>query len=327
MSTTDIQKFIQGIPKCEIHMHLQGNVEPELVFKIAERNSIELPYKTPDDLKRAYVFKDLTEFIDVFRQGASVVKTGIDLYEIAYDYLTKAHANNVTHCELYYDPTSLIQKGIPKSEVIGSVIKALEDGEKEYGIKAKLIFSISRNRPVECFSQDFFNDIYDDHFCAVVFDFIHHRGCNITIHAGEDGPSDYIIQALDALHANRIDHGNACISDPLLMKRLSEEKIPLTMCPLSNLALNVIPKLEDHPIKTILDTGIIASINSDDPAFFRSYITTNLIETQKALHLSKQDIVTIVKNGYIGSFFSDEEKQKGLKAVDDYVKEFGDFDF
>lgn len=335
-----MESFIRGIPKCELHMHICGNTEPEMIFKIAKRNGIEITkYSSPEELKKAYNFKNLEEFLTLFNEGCEVIQHEIDLYDITYDYFIHAHNDNVQHAELYYSPDCFMAKGMTIEESMNGIVKAMDDAKKNFGITSSIILCCERHNP-EDRALYVLNQIdpwrkyissvglasaelpFPPKLFTRFFEQSKKMGFKITVHAGEEGPADYIYQSLDLLKADRIDHGNSAIDDENLIKRLSAEKIPCTMCPLSNLRLNVITSLKDHPVKKFLDAGILVSLNSDDPSFFRGYINDNFIETQKALNLSQDDIVTLAKNSFISAFISDEEKQKGIQLIDEYVKNF-----
>lgn len=335
-----MEEFIRGIPKCELHMHICGNTEPEMIFKLAKRNGIKITkYQSPEELKKAYEFKNLDEFLGLFREGLEVILHENDIYDITYDYFIHAHNDNVLHSELYYSPLCFMEKGLSIEESMNSVIRAMEDAKKNFGITSSIILCCERHN-----SEDSQIDILDKihpwrkYISSVglasaelpfppklfvnFFEKSRQMGFKVTIHAGEEGPPEYIYQALDLLKADRIDHGNTAIEDENLMNRLSSEKIPCTMCPLSNLRLNVTKSLKDHPLKKFLDAGIIATVNSDDPSFFRGYINDNFIDIQKALNLTRNDIITLAKNSFISAFISDDEKRKGIEMIDDYVRNF-----
>ena len=332
-----MEDFIRGIPKCELHMHLGGNIEPEMAFKLAQRNGLKLKYGSPEELAHAYNFKDLGGFIELFVEGIKVVKTEQDLYEIAMDYLRHCHEENVTHCEIQHAPEMY---DIPFEDAMKSVVRAMAEAEEKWGIKSKLILCCERHKP-EQVGFDSLEQIrpWMEHFVGVglasaeipfpprmfvkLFDKVKQTtDLKIVIHAGEEGPPEYVEEALDLLHAERIDHGNRAQENPELLKRIRDQKVPLAMCPLSNLKLKVINDLKEHPLKKFMDMGIMVTVNSDDPAFFRGYMNANLIEIQKALNLSRDDIVQICKNGFLASWFPESEKQKGIAAIDEYVKNF-----
>ena len=335
-----MEDFIRGIPKCELHIHIFGNTEPELVFKLAERNNVKLNYSSPEELRKAYQFKDLQEFLEAFKAGTMVIKTPQDLYDITYDYLEKAHADNVKYCELHTNP-QLFEPMISFNDAAEGFVNACKDAEKNFGIKSKLILCIQRFRTEEHALntlKELENCPFKDYFVAVglanaekpyppklfthFFDEVKKLGYKITIHAGEEGPAEYIEQAIELCHADRIDHGNSAQYDEEILHKLQERQIPLTMCPLSNLRLQVIKDLHDHPLKRFLDLGLLVTINSDDPSFFGGYINTNIIETAKCLSLHEEDIIQLAKNSYLSSFLSPIEKSNGLALIDSYVSNY-----
>jgi adenosine deaminase len=334
MST--IESFIRGIPKCELHMHLLGNIEPELVFRIAERNQVALTHPSPESLRESYNFKDLQEFLLLFREGTSVIRTEQDLYEITWDYLTRAKADSVTHCEIYYTPHWLIRTGMTVEATMNGVVRALDDGKAALGIESALILCCLRDQP-EPAAFAILEQLrpWRRYIIAVglasaelpfppklfvnFFEKARAEGLKVTIHAGEEGPVEYIEQALTLLKADRIDHGNSCHTDPAMIERLRIAKVGLTMCPLSNLRLNVIQNLAEHPLKKLLDAGLVVSVNSDDPSFFGGYVNDNYIAVQKALGLTREDIIQLAKNSYTSSFLPEATKLAGVQAIDAYA--------
>ena len=338
-----MEEFIRGLPKCELHMHLGGNIEPDLVFKLAQRNNVKLPYETPEALAEAYKFNNLQEFLDAFRAGTSVIKKPEDLYEIAYDYFVRAAADNVRYAEIHFNAQYYQQHGVMSfNDAVAPVARAMDDAEKNLHVKSKLILCQQRYNPesetLEVLKLLDACPHRDSHFVAVglasselpfppnlfvrCFEEVRKMGMHVTIHAGEEGPADYVDQALELLHADRIDHGNRAQEDPAVLKKLVDRKVPLTMCPLSNLHLQVIKDLKEHPLKRFMEMGIICTVNSDDPSFFRGYINDNFIEIQRALDLSREQIVELAKNSYISSFLPDDEKQMGIAEIDEYVRTF-----
>jgi adenosine deaminase len=320
-------------------MHLLGNIEPEIVFQIANRNSIPLNYPSAEALRASYVFQNLDEFLGLFREGTRVIRTEQDLYDITWDYLTRAKADNCTYCEIHYAPDLLIASGMSVEACLNGVTRALDDAKSQLQLESALIICCLRNRS-ESAELEILRLIlpWKRYFVAAglasselnfpprlfvnYFEECRKHGLRVTIHAGEEGPVEYIDQALTLLKAERIDHGNSCHTDEIMIERLRNGRIPLTMCPLSNLRLKVIENLTDHPLKKLLDAGVIVSVNSDDPSFFRGYVNDNYIEIQKALGLTRDDIVKLAKNSYESSFLSDEAKQKGIQAIDAYVANF-----
>ena len=335
-----MEEFIRGIPKCELHMHVCGNTEPELVVKLAERNNIKLKYQTAEELREAYKFNNLQEFLDMFFVAASVIRKPIDLYDITYDYLKRAAADNVKYCEIHVDP-QLYPEHMTFNEAAEAFANAAKDAEKNLGIKTGLIFCEQRFQTEEQ-TIEYLRDLEKcpvrDSFVAVglanaelpyppklfvhLFEEVKKLGLKITIHAGEEGPADYINQALELCHADRIDHGNSAEQDPAVLEKLKTRQIPLTMCPLSNLKLHVIEDLKSHPLKRYLDSGLLVTINSDDPAFFGGYVNSNFIATQEALNLSRSDIIQLCKNSYLSSFLPESDKAAGIALIDSYVSQY-----
>ncbi len=332
-----LKNFINNIPKAELHLHIEGTFEPELMFKIAERNKIKLKYNSVDEIHSAYKFNNLQEFLDIYYEGANVLITEQDFYDLTWEYLEKIHSQNVLHTEIFFDPQTHTDRGIEFSTVISGIHHALKDAEREFGITSKLIMSFLRHLSEEdafdTLQQGFkFRDWIDgvglDSSEAGnppskfkrVFDKARSEGFLVMAHAGEEGPAEYVWEALDLLKVQRIDHGNRSLDDEQLTRRIAEEQIALTVCPLSNLKLRVVKNLEEHPLKTMLDKGILATVNSDDPAYFGGYVTENYLETAQALNLSKEHIYQLARNSFEGSFLSSEEKSKMLERVDEYFR-------
>ena len=338
-----MEEFIRGLPKCELHMHLCGNTEPDLVFTLARRNNVTIPYESPEALSKAYQFNNLQEFLDAFRAGTSVIKKPEDLYEIAYDYFVRAAADNVRYAELHYNPQFYDQhKVMSFNDAVAGVVKAMDDAEKNLGVRSKLILTQQRYNPEEeaiAVLKSLEACPHKDHFVAVglasselpfppklfvrCFEQVRKMGLHVVAHAGEEGPAEYVDQALELLHVDRIDHGNRAQEDPVVMQKLIDRRIPLTLCPLSNLRLQVVKDLRDHPLKKFMERGIICTVNSDDPAFFGGYVNANFVEIQRALDLSRDQIIELAKNSFLVSFMSEEEKQRGIAEIDEYVRNFG----
>ncbi|KAA1247860.1 adenosine deaminase [Aquimarina sp. RZ0] len=336
MYTTSIEKFIEDIPKAELHLHIEGTFEPELMFKIAQRNHKEIPYNSIEEVKNAYRFNNLQEFLDIYYAGAGVLITEQDFYDLTWAYLTKVHKQNVTHVEIFFDPQTHTERGISFDIVINGIRNALEDGISKLGISYKLIMSFLRHLDESSAFKTLEHAIpYKKWITAVgldsselgnppskferVFTKARAEGYQTVAHAGEEGPATYIWEALDLLKVTRIDHGNSCLDDEQLVQKLVASQIPLTLCPLSNLELKVITDLKDHPIKKMMDKNLLVTINSDDPAYFGGYINKNYLETAKALNLSRKQITTLVKNSFKASWLSEEEKERIIKEIDFYA--------
>jgi len=332
-----LENFINNIPKAELHLHIEGTFEPELMFKIAERNNIGLKYKSVEELHSAYKFNNLQDFLDIYYSGANVLITEQDFYDLTRAYLEKMKSQNVLHTEIFFDPQTHTARGIEFSTVINGIHSALKDSEKEFGITSKLVMSFLRHlSEADAFKTLELGLKFRDRIDGIgldssevgnppskfqrVFERAKSEGFFIMAHAGEEGPSEYIWEALDLLKVERIDHGNRSLDDAKLIERIVDEQTALTVCPLSNLKLCVVDTLEEHPLKTMLDKGILATVNSDDPAYFNGYVNENYLETAQALNLSKEDIYQLAKNSFIGSFLNEDEKKDMLKRVDDYYK-------
>ena len=332
MESSDLNRIIQGIPKAELHLHIEGSFEPELMFEIAKRNNITLDYDSIDSLKRAYKFNNLQEFLDIYYTGAQVLIHEQDFYDLTWAYLTKVHSQNVVHVEIFFDPQTHTDRGIEFDVVINGIYKALERAKKELNISFKLIMSYLRHlSEEEAFKtlesslpfKDWIDGVGLDSSekgnppskFAKVFAASANHGYKLVAHAGEEGPADYIWEALDLLKVVRIDHGNRCLDDDVLVQRLIDNNIPLTLCPLSNVELKVIQKMEDHPVSKMLDKGILATIHSDDPAYFGGYMNENYYETAKALNLNKDQIMQLAINAFEASWLSREEKMNTLRRL------------
>jgi len=333
-----LENFITNIPKAELHLHIEGTFEPELIFKIAERNKINLKYKSVEELHSAYKFNNLQDFLDIYYAGANVLITEQDFYDLTLAYLEKMKSQNVLHTEIFFDPQTHTARGIEFSTVINGIHSALKDAEKEFGITSKLIMSFLRHLSEADAFKTFEQGLkFRNWITGIgldssevgnppskfqrVFKKAKSEGFLVMAHAGEEGPSEYVWEALDLLTVQRIDHGNRALDDADLVKRLADEQIALTVCPLSNLKLCVVDTLEEHPLKTMLDQGILATVNSDDPAYFDGYVNENYFETAQALNLTKEDVYQLAKNSFIGSFLNEDEKRNMLIIVDDYYKE------
>ena len=333
---TDLHRFIRSLPKAELHLHIEGSLEPELMFVLAQRNGIQLKYPSIDALREAYHFTQLQDFLDIYYEGASVLLHEQDFYDLTWAYLLKAKENNIVHTEVMFDPQVHTSRGVPFSAVIGGIYHALSDGFLQLGISFRLILSVLRHlSPADGFKTlaeaepyqgwitaiglDSSEKNYPPELFTELFDKARKMGFLTVAHAGEEGPSEYVWGALDLLKISRIDHGNRAIEDADLMDVLAVHAIPLTSCPLSNLKLKVIQEMPQSPVKEMLDKGIILTINSDDPAYFGGYLNDNFIAVADALHLTRQEIVQLVRNSFEASFISDGEKRDFLNRVDEIV--------
>ncbi len=322
-----------SLPKAELHLHLEGSFEPELMFAIAQRNKIAIPYASAEAVRAAYRFSNLQDFLDIYYAGARVLIAEQDFYDLTYAYLKRVAADNVRHVEVFFDPQTHTERGVAFATVIGGISRALKDGEAGFGITSKLILCFLRHLPeADAFATFKQAEPYLDRIAGVgldssekghppskfarVFAAARDAGLKLVAHAGEEGPPEYIWEALDILKVDRIDHGNRSLEDPRLIARLVQEGMTLTVCPLSNLKLCVVNDLAQHPLKRMLELGLKATINSDDPAFFGGYVGDNFAAITDALTLSQADLITLTKNSFAGSFLSEGEKARHLAAVD-----------
>lgn len=327
------QSFIRHIPKAELHIHIEGSLEPELMFEIAERNRVALPFSCVDEVRKAYNFSDLQSFLDIYYQGMMVLHNERDFFDLTRAYLEKSQADGIRHVEIFFDPQGHTERGIPFETVISGIHGALREGERRFGITSRLIMCFLRHLSPESAMATLLSSLpFREWITAVgldssekgnppskfatVFDRARAEGFLTVAHAGEEGPPDYIRQALDLLRVARIDHGVRCVEDSLLVERLRNEQVPLTVCPLSNVKLRVFPALDEHNLKRMLDLGLCVTVNSDDPAYFGGYLVDNFLAAQQALNLGRDDIRTLAENSFRASFLSDREKRGYLEEVD-----------
>lgn len=325
--------LIKKLPKAELHLHIEGSLEPELMFELAQKNNIEIPYTSVDDVKKAYNFKNLQSFLDIYYSGAKVLITKQDFYDLTWAYILKCVENNIIHTEIFFDPQTHTSRGISFENVIIGIKEALTDANKEFGISSEIIMCFLRHLSEEDAlktlddAMNFRSDIIGVGLDSselgnppskfeTVFKKAEKEGFKLVAHSGEEADVSYIYEALDLLNIERIDHGVQAIKSDELMKRLKDEQIPLTVCPNSNIELKVFENYEEHNIKKLLDYGLNVSVNSDDPAYFKGYINQNFINLHENLDLSKEDIVKLVKNSFKSSFISDDLKQIYLQKVD-----------
>ncbi len=331
----NITEYIKKIPKAELHLHIEGSFEPELMFEIAQRNKVEIPYQSVEEVKKAYQFSCLQDFLDIYYAGASVLLYERDFYDLTMAYFAHCAEENVVHTEIMFDPQTHTKRGISFGTVINGIQKAREDAEEKYGISSLLIMSYLRHLSEEDAFETLEQSLPYKHLIKAVgldssekgnppskfqkvFEASVKEGYIPVAHAGEEGPAEYIWEALDLLKIARIDHGNNCLTDEVLIKKLVDEKIALTVCPLSNLELKVVDDLKDHPLKKMLNLGLKATVNSDDPAYFGGYMNANFLQTAEALDLTQEEIKTLVKNSFEYSLLSDDEKQKYLIQVENF---------
>ncbi len=328
----NMKEYIEKIPKVELHLHIEGSLEPELMFSLAERNGIKLRFKSVEEVRKAYQFTNLQTFLDIYYEGTQVLRTEQDFYDLAMAYLKKMQADNVRHVEIFFDPQTHTDRGIPFSTVIKGFKQAFVDGTATMGISHKLILCFLRHLDAASAMATLKSAIpYKGWIAAVgldssekghppskfteVFDRARKEGFLTVAHAGEEGPPEYIWEALNELHVSRIDHGVRSLEDDKLVQHLASNKIPLTVCPLSNVKLCVFPKLEQHNLRKLLQAGLSVTINSDDPAYFGGYLTENFLATQKALQLTGKEIQTLARNAIEASFLKMEEKEELLSEL------------
>ncbi|MCE1198097.1 MAG: adenosine deaminase [Marinilabiliales bacterium] len=327
-----LHRLISQLPKAELHLHIEGTFEPELMFAIAQRNGVTLNYGSVEELRAAYNFGNLQDFLNLYYAGTSVLLFEQDFYDLTWAYLNKAKENNIVHTEVMFDPQAHTERGVPFAAVIGGIYRALCDGFEKLGISFRLILSFLRHLGAEkgfrtleeaipykgwitAVGLDSTERDYPPELFTELFDAAREMGFVTVAHAGEEGPPEYIWGALDLLKAARIDHGNSAMEDPDLLDVLRIYEIPLTTCPLSNLKLHVIQRMEDHPVRRMLDAGVRATINSDDPAYFGGYLNDNFIAVADALSLTSDEIIQLVNNAFEAAFVTDGEKRKFLQLV------------
>ena len=328
--------LIEGLPKAELHLHIEGSLEPERMFALAKKNRVDLPYPNLESLKAAYEFSDLQSFLDLLYTADSVLVTEQDFFDLTWAYLSRARADNVLHAEIFFDPQAHTSRGVAFATAIEGIHAALSEGARVLGISSFLILSFLRHLSEE----DAFATLqqalpHRDKIAGVgldsserghppskfarVFAKCRDLGWHVVAHAAEEGPPAYVTEALDLLKAERIDHGVRCLEDPEVVARLAAEQIPLTVCPLSNVRLRVFPSLEGHNLKKLMAAGLRVTINSDDPAYFGGYVNENFRATQRALGLSRPELSLLAKNSFLSSFLAEADKVRHCQAVDEYL--------
>lgn len=328
----DHHALIRALPKAELHVHIEGTFEPELMFAIAQRNQIAIPYKTVEEVKQAYNFHNLQSFLDIYYAGANVLIHEQDFYDLAWAYFEKCHADHVVHTEIFFDPQTHTARGVAFSTVLNGLKRACQDAQQKFGISSFLIMCFLRHLSEEEAMQTLEQALpYQQDIVAVgldssevghppskferVFTKAREAGFLTVAHAGEEGPADYVWQALDLLKVQRVDHGVRSEEDSALMQRLITEKMPLTVCPLSNLKLCVVKDLHEHNLRRMLQQGVCVTINSDDPAYFGGYVNDNFIATADALELSNAELKQLAINSFNASFLSEAEKQHWIAQI------------
>jgi adenosine deaminase len=333
---TNLDAFIAGLPKAELHMHIEGSLEPETMFALAKRNGIDIPFDSVEAVRAAYSFSNLQDFLDIYYQGADVLRTEEDFCDLACAYFERAAADNVVHAEIFFDPQTHTARGIGFDVVMRGLLAGMADAEARHGISAKLILCFLRHldeadafvtleqaRPwldrIAAVGLDSSELGHPPEKFARVFAAAAALGLKRVAHAGEEGPPDYVYEALDILQIDRLDHGNRSLEDKALTERLAREQMTLTVCPLSNLKLCVVPDMASHPIDAMLRAGLRATINSDDPAYFGGYVNDNYRAVAAGRGLGREALATLARNSFLGSFLTEDEKAAHIAQLDAYV--------
>lgn len=332
---SDLATFIAGLPKAELHLHIEGSLEPELAFALAQKNGVRLPYSSVEALRAAYAFTNLQSFLDIYYQGMSVLLHEQDFYDLAWAYLEKANRQNVAHAEIFFDPQGHTARGVAMATVINGLSRALADAETKLGMTSKLILCFLRHLDEDDALRTFDAALpfrekiagigldssevgYPPRKFERVFRRAREHGFHVVAHAGEEGPPEYVWEALDVLGVERIDHGVRALEDPALVRRLRDDRIPLTVCPLSNVKLCVFETMEKHPLRRMLEAGLVATVNSDDPAYFGGYIEENFHDATAALDLSRRQLAELARNAFGGSFLDEATKRDLLARTERY---------
>ena len=331
----DVRSFVRILPKAELHLHLEGSLEPEMLMHLATRNNVEIPFRSVEEIRAAYRFTELQDFLDIYYQGMSVLRVEEDFYDLTMAYLERAAADGAVHVEVFYDPQGHTDRGIPFSTATDGIVAALADAREKLGITSLLIMCILRHLPEDDGFVTFRQAepyIADGRIAGLgldstekdnppvkfrrLFAAAREAGLKLVAHAGEEGPPAYVADAVDVLEVDRIDHGNRALGDLALVRRLAERGMTLTVCPLSNLRLCGVADLKQHPLKRMLDAGLKATVNSDDPAYFGGYLLDNFVAVAEALELGQSDLVTLVQNSIEGSFLDVPAKKAHLDRID-----------
>ena len=333
---SSIEAFVRKIPKAELHLHIEGTLEPEMAFELARKHGVSLRYPSVEALREAYRFTDLQSFLDLYYAGAEVLRDEGDFHALTSAYLRRAAADGVVHVEIFFDPQTHTSRGVPFDAVVGGIRSALTEGHRALGMTHRLILCFLRHLSADDAMRTLEQALpHGDAITAVgldsaeaghppakfaaVFERARAEGFLAVAHAGEEGPPHYISEALDVLQVRRIDHGVRCEEDPALVERLVRERVPLTVCPLSNVMLRVFPRIEDHNLKRLLARGVCVTVNSDDPAYFGGYVAENYLAVYRALGLSKTDIAQLASNSIEGSFLPAADKGAWLQKIREFV--------
>ncbi len=333
MTKADLIALARRLPKAELHLHIEGSLEPEMLVALAKRNNVDIPFRSVEEVRAAYEFSNLQDFLDIYYQGMNVLRTEEDFFDLTMAYLNRARADNVRHAEIFFDPQGHTARGVPFDTAISGVLTALQMSRAQFGMTSKLILCFLRHLSEEeafaCLKEA---DPWLDRITGVgldssevghppskferVFKAARERGLKLVAHAGEEGPPEYVRDSLDLLRIDRLDHGNRSLEDETLVARLKESGMTLTVCPLSNLKLCVVKDMRAHPLKRMLQAGLRATVNSDDPAYFGGYVMANFEAVIAALDLDADDIRTLAKNSFAGSFLEEGQKRAHLAAID-----------
>jgi adenosine deaminase len=328
-----MEQFITRLPKAELHLHIEGTLEPEMAFELAAKHGVVLPYASVDAMRRAYQFSNLQAFLDIYYAGADLLRDEADFHALTAAYLRKAREQGVVHVEIFFDPQTHTLRGVPFASVVGGIRRALLQAEREHGVSHRLILCFLRHlsaadamrtleqalafrEAISAVGLDSSEAGHPPGKFTAVFERARSEGLLAVAHAGEEGPAQYIRDALDLLRVRRVDHGVRCEEDPDLVLRLARERIPLTVCPLSNIKLQVFDRIEAHNLKRLLDRGLCVTVNSDDPAYFGGYVLENYLAVQRGLDLSRADLVQLARNSIEASFLPPAEQRRWLSAID-----------
>ena len=331
----DVRTFVRELPKAELHLHLEGSLEPEMLMRLATRNQVDIPFRSVEEIRAAYHFTELQDFLDIYYQGMNVLRAEEDFYDLTMAYLKRAAADGTVHVEVFYDPQGHTERGVPFATVTDGILAALADGREELGITSLLILCILRHLPeddgfvtfreaepwiaggriaglgLDSTEKDNPPGKFERLYAAA-----REAGLKLVAHAGEEGPAAYVADAVDMLKVDRIDHGNRALEDPALVRRLAKLGLTLTVCPLSNLRLCGVTDMKQHPLKRMLDSGLKATVNSDDPSYFGGYLLDNFVAVAEALELGRADLVTLVRNSIEGSFLDEPAKKAHLDRIE-----------
>ncbi|MEA1673415.1 adenosine deaminase [Nitrospirillum sp. BR 11163] len=331
--TDPLSDFIRGLPKAELHLHIEGSLEPEQMFDFARRNRVDLPFRTVEEVRAAYAFTNLQDFLDIYYQGAQVLRTEEDFRDLAMAYFRRLAADGGVHAEIFFDPQTHTDRGIPFQVVADGLLAGMAEAERDLGVTSRLILCYLRHLDEEsAFATLKVAEPYLDRIAGVgldssevgnppskfarVFQASRERGLKLVAHAGEEGPPDYVWQALDILGVDRLDHGNRALEDTALTRRLVDQGTTLTVCPLSNLKLCVVPDLESHPLRRMLDLGLKATVNADDPAYFGGYLLDNYVGVAAALRLDRAQLMRLARNSITGSFLDEASQAPHLARLE-----------